>query len=86
MGKRVSELESLKNLETEKEAETETETEAETKTETEAETKTETTTRKVKMIRTVCRPEGSFQSNRTYEVSEKLAETFIKNKFAEKAK
>lgn len=72
MGKKVSELESLKDLETEKKKE--------------AETKTESTTRKVKMIRTVCRPEGSFQSNRTYEISEKLAETFIKNKFAEEAK
>lgn len=68
MGKKVSELESLKDLETEKK------TEAETK------------TRKVKMIRTVCRPEGAFQSDRTYEVPGKLAETFIKNKFAEEAK
>ena len=72
MGKKVSELESLKDLETEKK--------------TAAETKTETTTRKVNMIRTVCRADGSFQSNRTYEVPEKLAETFIKNKFAEEAK
>lgn len=43
-------------------------------------------TKKVKILRVVCRPEGTFLPNRLYNLEEKLALHLIKTGSAEEAK
>jgi hypothetical protein len=53
---------------------------------TEQETPKEGKTKKVKILRVVCRPEGTFLPNRLYNLEEKLALHLIKTGSAEEAK
>lgn len=53
---------------------------------TEQGTQKEGKTKKVKILRVVCRPEGTFLPNRLYNLEEKLALHLIKAGSAEEAK
>ena len=69
-GKKVSEIEDLKELPSEK------------ATAKESETKT-TDTKKVKILKLICRPEGTFLPGCVYELDSRLADKFIESKRAE---
>lgn len=72
----VSELEALKKL---------SETPAE-KSDSKTEQKEKTSeVKKVKILKLICRPEGTFLPNRIYALDSVLAENFIKTKRAEAA-
>lgn len=51
----------------------------------EPESKKDLGTRKIKMLKVVCRAEGTFLPGRVYEVERNLADIFVKNCVAEKA-